>query len=68
MHKRLYLNLPTLLAAGIGMTERECVCVCVIASKSVCIVVIMYKATAQADARLCPFQPNLPWELSGTLQ
>ena len=62
-HKLLCLNLPTLMAAGIGMTERVCVCVCVIARNSVYIVVIMYKATAQADFGFCPFQPNLPWKL-----
>jgi len=26
-HKLLCVNLPTIIAAGIGMTERECVCV-----------------------------------------
>ena len=72
-HKLLSLNLPTLLAAGIGTTERECVCVCVCmcvcvnecvnASKIiVCTVVITYKAMAQANVGFCPFQPIMHWK------
>jgi len=61
-HKQLCLNLPTLLAAGIGTTERESVCVCYCKQK--CLHCSNY-VQSYSPSRLgfCPFQSNLPWKL-----